>query len=79
MSKPMSEAPAVISAYATGDYHVSTVKTSPLTEYVRKDIYDAYRKAVDAWDKYVRSGLTRDYGNFERLMQAARRAGESVK
>ncbi len=75
MSEPMSEAPAVISAYATGDYHVSTIKTSPLTEYVRKDIFDAYKAVVD----YLLSPECKSLSKLVSLAQAARKAGESVR
>lgn len=65
-----SKAPAVIMVDEAG----YPFQADSPTEYVRRDIFDAYREAADAW-----LDGTHNERALEQLMQAARRAGESVK
>lgn len=71
-----SEAPAVIAIHPDDAKNKGNpaCDSMELDQYVRRDIFDAYREAADAW-----LDGTHNERALEQLMQAARRAGESVK
>jgi hypothetical protein len=72
-----SEAPAVV---------INPYNSEP-TEYVRRDIFDACKAAVDAWIQLTSIPFSLErlpvmetaMRNCDNLMQAARKAGECVK
>lgn len=88
----MSEAPAVIAMFSgvAEGYEAEANDPTDYIQYVRKDIFDAYKAAVDGYlafyDESKRDYMVKKYGNIEnaatgvhQLMQSARKAGESVK